>query len=169
MTTNPSEAATPRRFLTRNRVLAGVTAGFVAIGLAAAGAAYADRGGERWGGGFGGGRMIERMLDRVDATDEQRTRIRAIFEAARNDLSNLREERRAAMGDLVELLQAPTLDRAAIEGKRAQRFATLETASKRMTQALADAAEVLTPEQRRIVAALIEDRMERGGRRDRRN
>ncbi len=33
-----------------------------------------------------------------------------------------------------------------------------------MTTALADVAEVLTPEQRKIVAAFLEDRMDRGGR-----
>ena len=41
--------------------------------------------------GPGGLRMGERMLDRVKATPEQRTQIRAIMEAARKDLQARRE------------------------------------------------------------------------------
>ncbi len=68
------------------------------------------------------------------------------------------------MEDLTTVLKAPTVDRGVIEQKRAERLAKVDAASKQMTAAFADIAEVLTPEQRKIVAALIEDRAERGGR-----
>ncbi len=38
--------------------------------------------------------MIERMLDRVDATEEQRTKIKAIVDKAQADMAGLRGERR---------------------------------------------------------------------------
>jgi periplasmic protein CpxP/Spy len=49
-------------------------------------------------------------------------------------------------------LTAPTIDRSAIERLRAEKIGLAETASKRIAQGLADAAEVLSPEQRRKVA-----------------
>jgi Spy/CpxP family protein refolding chaperone len=49
-------------------------------------------------------------------------------------------------------LTAPTIDRTAIERLRAEQIGLAETASKRIAQALADAADVLSPEQRRKVA-----------------
>ena len=49
-------------------------------------------------------------------------------------------------------MTAPTIDRTAIERLRAEQIALAETASKRIAQALADAAEVLNPEQRKKVA-----------------
>ena len=57
-------------------------------------------------------------------------------------------------------MTAPTVDRTAIERLRAEQIGLAETASKRIAQALADAAEVLSPEQRRKVA----DWMAHGGR-----
>jgi Spy/CpxP family protein refolding chaperone len=49
-------------------------------------------------------------------------------------------------------LTAPTIDRTAIERLRAEQIALADTASKRIAQALADATEVLNPEQRRKIA-----------------
>jgi Spy/CpxP family protein refolding chaperone len=48
-------------------------------------------------------------------------------------------------------LTAPTIDRSAIERLRAEQIGLAETASKRIAQALADTADVLSPEQRRKV------------------
>ena len=49
-------------------------------------------------------------------------------------------------------ISAPTIDHAAIERLRAEQIVLAETASKRITQALTDAVDVLNPEQRRKVA-----------------
>ena len=48
----------------------------------------------------------------------------------------------------MDLLKAPTIDRAAIEGLRSQQMAVADAISKRVSTAFADTAEVLTPEQR---------------------
>ena len=51
-----------------------------------------------------------------------------------------------------ELLGQPTVDRAQMETVRAEHLRLLDEASRRLTGALADAADVLTPEQRRRLA-----------------
>ena len=95
---------------------------------------------------------VKRMLERVNATEEQRTKVTAIAKQAAADLRVLR----GTQGDLrtkgMALLAAPTVDRAAIEALRVEQIKLADAASKRMTQALADTAEVLTPEQRAKLA-----------------
>jgi protein CpxP len=67
----------------------------------------------------------------------------------------LREKAQAARTQAVTLLTAPTIDHAAIERLRVEQIVLAETASKRITQALTDAVDVLNPEQRRKVADWI--------------
>jgi Spy/CpxP family protein refolding chaperone len=63
----------------------------------------------------------------------------------------------------VELLSADKIDRGAIEKARAQSMRAADVTSKRYTQALADVAEVLTPEQRKTLAARMQRRGHRRG------
>jgi Spy/CpxP family protein refolding chaperone len=100
---------------------------------------------------------VQRMLERLvpDATPEQKTRISAIAKAAMTDLKPLHEQRRAAHQETMKLLSQPTLDRAAIEKSRQAETQIADRASKRMTQAWIDAAEVLTPAQRAKAAEQI--------------
>ena len=60
-------------------------------------------------------------------------------------------EQQAARTQAVTLLTAPTIDRTAIERLRTEQIALADQASKRIAQALADAADVMTPDQRRKV------------------
>ena len=62
------------------------------------------------------------------------------------------EKMRAARTRAIQLLQQPQTDRAALEALRAEQIATADEASKRLTQGLADAADVLTPAQRTKLA-----------------
>ena len=107
-----------------------------------------------WGGhgsGFGGmrgERGVTRMLERLDATPEQKEKITAIMKGVREELQPMRGSMRTLREDAARLLKADTIDRAAIEKLRAQRIEQADAASKRMTKAFADAAEVLTPKQR---------------------
>src|SRR5688572_18165208 len=103
---------------------------------------------------------IEEYLDRglkhfyveLDATPAQQQLLAPIVKDAARDLLPLREKLRAARRRGVELLTAPAVDRGALESLRAEQLQLAETGSRRLAQALADVAEVLTAEQRKTVA-----------------
>lgn len=124
-------------------------------------------------GGFGGGHDLQssqewaelaarQMLRKIDATPEQQAKIDAIIVAAVKDIHPLREQTRAARGDAMKLLGAPTVDRGAAEQLRAQQIALHEKISRRMMQAMLDAAEVLTPPQREKLAKTMAERHRHG-------
>ncbi len=96
--------------------------------------------------------MTGKLARSVNASDEQREKIKLIAKAAAKDLMPLRETMREARKQARELLAQPAVDRAAVEKLRADQVANIDTISKRLSAALADAAEVLTPEQRKELA-----------------
>jgi Spy/CpxP family protein refolding chaperone len=110
-------------------------------------------------GGFMPGR-IERVVDRalwsVDATREQRDKVTAIFDRAVDDVFALREKHLEGRRQIRDALAAPTIDRDRIEALRTEQMTLAETASKRITGAFADAAEVLSPDQRSQLSRRIE-------------
>lgn len=101
---------------------------------------------------------VSAMLSKVDATPEQKNKVAGIVKTAAKDLMPLREQHHAARAKVTELLTAPTIDRAALEKVRADELQLAETLSRRVTTALADAADVLTPEQRNKLAARWKER-----------
>jgi periplasmic protein CpxP/Spy len=170
---SPAPVPTPRRrFLRRAAVAAVVAALAVGAGLTASAFGH---GFGRWhrGGGFMGGpidpthldehldRMLKHLYVEVDATDAQKQQLAPIVKAAVRDLLPMRERMRDARLQAVALLSQPTVDRAALEALRADQIQLADQASRRLTQALADVADVLTPEQRRALGGRIERR--RGG------
>src|SRR5205823_415 len=92
--------------------------------------------------------MTERMLSRLDATPEQKTRINAIVQDAIKDLAQVREEHMKNRQAFVDTLKQANVDRGALERIREAELKLAESASDRMVNAIADAADVLTPEQR---------------------
>ena len=117
--------------------------------------------GSRMGMGMRGpGHRMERMLDAVGASAEQRAKVRDIMKAARDDLHKQREAGRALHQQMAQLMAAPRVDTAAVEATRQRLLAQHDAASKRMTQAMLDAGAVLSPEQRAKIAAR-RDMMER--------
>jgi Spy/CpxP family protein refolding chaperone len=102
-------------------------------------------------------RRVDRMLNRVDATEEQRDKVKGIFKSALADVKALGIKPGETHEKYIQLLRSDTVDPAAFEALRAQQMQTADAASKRIVQAFAEAAQVLTPDQRRQVA----DRMER--------
>jgi protein CpxP len=103
---------------------------------------------------------VKRFASRVDATPEQQQKLIAIAKDAAKDIVPMREKLRSAGKQALEITSAPTIDRAAMERLRAEQVALADSVSKRITQALADAADVLTPEQRQKVAGRLNERME---------
>ncbi|MFG6414006.1 Spy/CpxP family protein refolding chaperone [Roseateles sp. DC23W] len=107
-------------------------------------------------GPFGG--HMGHMLELVNATDAQRSQIKAIFKQAGQDLAGQRDNGRKLNEQLAMLYTATNIDAAAIESVRAQIAAQHETASKRMSQASIEAARVLTPEQRAKIGETMKKR-----------
>jgi protein CpxP len=149
----------------------------VFLGLSALASMAFSETGDDWGpdswhrGGFMGGSLdpaqIEDHADRavrhlaidIDATPDQQQKLEAIVKAALKDLLPMREHLKAGREQARALLTGPQVNRDEIEKLRAQQMALIDSASKRVVQALADAADVLTPDQRREVA----DRFPPGG------
>lgn len=100
------------------------------------------------------------MLRSVDPSDEQVDRVAAIAESALRDLRALHGEAERPHEALIAALSAESVDRAALEQTRVAALARLDEMSRRATAAIAEAAEVLTPEQR---ATLIEEHAEHRG------
>ena len=103
-------------------------------------------------------RMIRHLSIEIDATAEQQDKLRAIMRAAVKDLLPVRDKVLAARTSARELLIQQTIDRTAIEKLRADQIAMYDAASQRLVQAVADAAEVLTPEQRRKLSTMLPPR-----------
>jgi protein CpxP len=101
-------------------------------------------------------RMLKHLYVEIDATDEQKQKLAPIVKQAAKDLLPLREKMQTARKQTVGLLTGDAIDRAAIEAMRAEHLHHAEQASRRIAQALADAAEVLTPAQRKELAARAE-------------
>jgi protein CpxP len=106
-------------------------------------------------------RAVRHLAIEIDATTEQQDKLRAVVRDAVKDLLPMREKIMSARATARDLLTQQTVDRAAIEKFRTDMLATHDTVSKRLVQAVADAAEVLTPEQRRNISDMIASR--RGG------
>lgn len=120
------------------------------------------------GGGMGllgHGRGLERLLDQVQATPEQRTQIREITRAAHADLMGQRESARGLRAQAMQLFTQPTVDADAAETLRRQSMAQHDQASRRMLQAMLDISRVLTPEQRQQLAQRMAQRADRMHRR----
>jgi periplasmic protein CpxP/Spy len=103
-------------------------------------------------------RLIRHLSIDIDATADQQEKLRAIVRDAIKDLLPVREKMRAARTTARELLTQQTIDRAAIEKFRTDQIAVHDAASKRLVAAVADAAEVLTSEQRRKVSDMLPGR-----------
>jgi|SRR5215470_3561467 len=130
------------------------------------GSGYFGRRGWRRG-HFGGGsfftpgrveRMVNRVARAVDASSEQKQKITEVFRGAADDLNALRQKRLDGRKQMVEVLAAPTIDRGKLEALRAAQMQLADAASKRLTAAVADAGDVLTPAQRTELAKRIEER-----------
>jgi len=154
-----------RGFFRRAGLIAAVTA---AMG-GAAWHAHAH-GGPGFGRGFFGGAMhgapsdeqVERMLKHmyveVNATPEQQQRIAPIVKQAITDLTPLRQQLQGTREQAMGLMSADQIDRAAIEQLRASRLQAADALSRRMTQAMADIGDVLTPAQRKQLAERMQKR-----------
>ena len=96
--------------------------------------------------------QMERVLDSVNASAEQRAQIKQIVESARSDLRGQREAGRKLREQSMALFAQPTVDARAAEALRQQMVAQHDQSSKRTLQAMLDVSRVLSAEQRKSLA-----------------
>jgi Spy/CpxP family protein refolding chaperone len=106
-------------------------------------------------------RLLQHFYIEIDATEEQKQRLGPIVREAVRELAPLRERVHAARAQAIALLSADQVDGAALEKLRAEQIGLAEQASQRFTQALVEAAQVLTPAQRQELAQRFERRRHR--------
>jgi Spy/CpxP family protein refolding chaperone len=160
----------------RGRAIAGILAVALAGGLVGAFASqsFSQGFGPPWhmtvrgpyGGPFGGPLTPQQMADRadrmvrhlaieIDASADQQAKLETIVKGAVADIAPMRDKMLAARQQMHDLLTQTTIDRAAIEKLRADQMATLDGLSKRIAQAVGDAAEALTPDQRHKLGEML--------------
>ena len=167
LASNPTTPRSPRQ---RRTLLIGSAILGVLMVLVGAKAYVSAAGGGWHHGGHGSmtseeiaGRIehgVKYALSEVDATTDQKAKVTAILQAAAGDVHALRDQHLAARSEIHEIMSAPTIDRARLESVRAEGLRLADEASRRIVTAVADAAEVLTPEQR---TKLIEEMQEQHG------
>lgn len=137
--------------------------GTLAVAVAAGAGAYAFASNDGWGRHkFIRGYMeyrLDQMLSDAGVSDDQKSKVKAIVTTTIDEVRPDREARKAMRDEIIKLIEAPTIDRNAIEALRAKQMAQFEERSKAIAKAVADAAEILTPDQRK---KLVEEMREFG-------
>lgn len=168
----PENRGQPRRLW--RYVIGASLVGAIAAGLGVASLAYAQAGG--YGGRHGGlydadpqtmqnrvEAMVKFRLAGIDASEAQQSKIADIMVSAARDLRPLHKQQREAHKAAMALLSKPQIDRGALETLRVKQMGLADQISRRVTQSMADAAEVLTPDQRAKLAEQMAKRHRRHG------
>jgi Spy/CpxP family protein refolding chaperone len=98
-------------------------------------------------------KFLQHVYIEADATDAQKAQIEPLVKQAVADLLPMHDGARNFHQQALALLSQDTIDRAAIESMRAEHMQAADQASRRIAQVLGDVAEVLTPAQRKALAA----------------
>lgn len=136
--------------------------GSVAVAIAAGAGAYTFAKGDDWGGRqkFMRGYIeyrLDQMLTDAGVDADQKARFKTIVTTTFDEVRPDRETRKAMRDEIIKLIEAPTIDRNAIEALRAKQMSQFEERSKAIAKAVADAAEVLTPDQRKKLVEEMKD------------
>jgi Spy/CpxP family protein refolding chaperone len=103
-------------------------------------------------------RMLRHLYIEIDATEEQKQRLAPIVKDAVRELQPVHEKFHATRTQALELLARERIDPAAIESLRVEKLRLADDASRRLARAIAEAADVLTPAQRKELATRLERR-----------
>lgn len=99
---------------------------------------------------------LDKILDRLDATEQQKAKMKPILQEASKDVRKMAFEMRNSRDAYMVALLGNTVDRQTVETLRAEQVKAMDQASERVAKALTDAAEILTPEQRAKIAKKLE-------------
>lgn len=141
--------------------LVALTAGVSQTAMANPHGGWAGHEGHSGAGGrgmMGAPHHIERMLDSVNATPEQRTQVNQIMQAAHTDMKAQHEAGRTLRQQSQALFAQPNVDARAAETLRQQMLTQHDQASKRKLQLMLDVSRVLTPEQRKTLGERMDKR-----------
>jgi periplasmic protein CpxP/Spy len=103
-------------------------------------------------------RRIDRVLDGVDATDDQRTRIKGTLGRLHPEMKALHEEKHKLRAAAHKALAADNLDAAEVERLRRELLKLADRGTGLVSRALVEVGTTLTPDQRREVLEHIERR-----------
>jgi protein CpxP len=174
--TDPNTTNT-RRVWWQSAVALVLIGGGFALGAASVATAHGDMDGGGMMGGWHHHRhgprvgtiqhMVRGALDNVGATAAQEDKVHDIIAKASTDLdqgnNGSGDDKGAMKKQVLELMKAPTLDRAAFDKLRADKVAAMDAKSKTIEDALFQAASQLSPEQRTKLVASVQERMEHHG------
>jgi len=96
--------------------------------------------------------MLQHIYAETGATPAQQAQIAPLVQATATDLLQLHDQFHAEHTQMLSLLDADSIDRAALENARVAQLNVLDQASKELVQLLADTAAALTPAQRKALA-----------------
>jgi Spy/CpxP family protein refolding chaperone len=102
-------------------------------------------------------RAVARALDSVGASAAQEAKVHDIIAAKFAEIAPKPDDHAALRKQALELLAAPTIDRAAVERLRADAVTMFDAKSKAIVGGLLDVADQLTPPQRAQLAAEVAD------------
>jgi Spy/CpxP family protein refolding chaperone len=101
---------------------------------------------------------LDRMLENVNATADQKTRIKAIVARVRPELKTLAEQKAKLHAAGKNALLADRIDANEVERVRRETMALADRGSSLMSRTLVEIGGVLTPQQRKELAEKIESR-----------
>ena len=102
-------------------------------------------------------RLVKHVAIEIDATKEQSDKITALVTAVAMDMKPISEQMREAGQQVHEILLSTDVDRTALEKIRLERVAEADRISKTLVNTVADVAEILSPEQRKVLDKRIKE------------
>ncbi len=94
-------------------------------------------------------KVTQRALEKADATEDQKAGIKPIADDLATALYGFREEHMAIRSRLIRAFEAEKVDPAEVAKIREDALALADRASRKITEAMVKASDVLTPAQRR--------------------
>jgi Spy/CpxP family protein refolding chaperone len=94
---------------------------------------------------------MDRLLDAAKATDAQKGQIKGVWEPLHTQLQALHKQERDLHRQMGEAVAAANIDTKRVEQLRQESVQTMDKISSLMTRGMVASAQVLTPEQRKLV------------------